>query len=273
MKQLFFISTLVISMIGVPLSGLYARFFVDPNLPMVQPGSHEGISQGQKIDPVSPQPSSPQRPSNSQRRRDAGNQGSRHSNSSGRQTSSGLTAIYKLGFGTSATWEDIDSGAEFWPELDNSTRTSLSVSLDLLGSAGTNFDIGFGGRAVIDRYKYSYSSPYSGITLEDTDVLVLFPIFLVGKIHFFENFSPFLSFEVGYNVYTGLARDPVYHQDVDQSSLAGGMHYAVSAGIMLGKAFQMEISWAHTEGGYSDSINNEVQFYHESVMISAGILF
>ncbi len=270
MKQLFFISTLVLSMVGVPLNGLYARFFVDPSLPLVQPGSHGGGSQGQRIEPV---PSPHQGPSNSQRRGNAGNQSSHLSNSSGEKASSGLMAIYKLGFGTSATWKDIDSDVEFWPELDNSQRTSLSVSLDLLGSVGKNFDIGLGGRAVIDRYKYSYDDSYSGITIENTDALVLCPIFLVGKIHFFETFSPFLSFEVGYNVYTGLDRDPVYHQDADKSSLAGGMHYAVSVGIMLGKKFQMEVAWAHTEGGFSLGGGNETQFYHESVMISAGVLF
>lgn len=251
MKKIFFMLTLTFAMVASPLGVLHARFFADPTLPFEQPPG--GVVKNNE------------------------NRGIYGENEAAAEPSSIIT-FYKFGFCANFSWTRKDSSDEPWPDFGDEFWTdsggesmAFNIGLDILFRLTKNIDLGVGTRVLLSGYKYQEPLESSPGYVDRSDPLILCPLFFVGKIHFFEGVSPFLSFEIGSNFYTGMDRDPDFHKEVNDSSLSGGIHYAIGCGVILSDFLQLEISWAHTEGGFSNYFSENVDFSHERVMISLGL--
>ena len=241
MKRLLTITILISSMVWLPVGVLQARYFTDPNTPLVQTDADSGGNGGKG--------------------------GSSSSSSSGAFKRKPAQFGVKLGYCFSPTFEDED-GYEYFD--DDGDRICLDLGMELIFNPGNYFGFGFGLAVPIDSYTYDdyYGNSY-------TDSLVLVPVYALFKVYLGNATAPYLSFGIGYNVSTNYSSTD---SSVDVGSTSGGLHYSAGLGLLIAETLQIEVSFSHTEGAYeiyntTISDYQEVKFTHERIAVSAAVFF
>jgi hypothetical protein len=115
-------------------------------------------------------------------------------------------------------------------------KTNVSLSGELLGAIGKNFDIGAGVSYQVPREFENYSGEFYFI-----------PIYAVARIKFGnQRVSPYLTGQIGYNFFDGdsdYKEFGSYAADTD-----GGLYYGFGGGIIFNRHFLIELLYTVDEG-------------------------
>jgi len=259
MKKTIISLSIMLSFLMITPSTTWTKYFTDPNTPLDQ--SYTSSEKDRQEDRKYQQDK--QQTQNKEKSKKKKNRKKKYSEAQARKTAQfGL----KVGWNF-PTLEDQDGVEQF----NDGDRVCIDMNAELIINPFKHIGIGIGGGVTLDMYTDS---------IDNAHILYFIPVYGIIKLYLFEASSPYLVFNVGYNVSSFYEIVP-YDSTLgtyETDSSTGGMHWGIGGGWLFSNGFQLEVLYSVTEGGVSlsNSITGSLgdfTYKHSRVTLSLGIYF